>query len=246
MTNTSSIALDRVTIIGAGRLGRALSAALTANRIAVRGPFRRGEWTDQISTGDVVLLCVPDGEVEGVARAIAADAIVGHCAGALTLEPLAPHRAFSLHPLIAITGEGTRFDGASAAIAGTNEEMLAVARSLSASLGMTPITIRDADRTLYHAAAVAASNYLVALEETAAAIGAKVGLQRHHLAGLAQSALSNWIRDGKASLTGPIVRGDEAVVERQRAEIARAFPDLLPFWDALTNRTRTIAAEMRN
>jgi predicted short-subunit dehydrogenase-like oxidoreductase (DUF2520 family) len=246
MTNTASPPLQTITIIGAGRLGRALSAALTSSGIDVRGPLRRGEWEDRISAGDVVLLCVSDGDVGAVARAIPADAIVGHCAGALTLEPLAPHRAFSLHPLIAITGDDTRFAGGTAAIAGTDDDMLAIAWGLADRLGMTTITVADIDRTLYHAAAVVASNYLVALEETAAAIGARVGLERRHLAGLAASALSNWARDGKASLTGPIVRGDEAVVERQRKEIARAFPDLIPFWDALVDRTRTIAAEVRS
>jgi predicted short-subunit dehydrogenase-like oxidoreductase (DUF2520 family) len=246
MTNTSSIPKDRVTIIGAGRLGRALAAALAGSGIDVRGPLRRGEWEDRISADEVVLLCVPDGEVATLARAISEDAIVGHCAGALTLEPLFPHRAFSLHPLIAITGDGTRFAGATAAIAGTNDDTLAIAWGLADRLGMTTITVADVDRTLYHAAAVVASNYLVALEETAAVIGASVGLERRHLAGLAASALSNWARDGKASLTGPIVRGDEAVVERQRNEIARAFPDLIPFWDALVDRTRAIAAEVRS
>ena len=86
MTNTSSIPKDRVTIIGAGRLGRALAAALAGSGIDVRGPLRRGEWEDRISADEVVLLCVPDGEVATLARAISEDAIVGHCAGALTLE----------------------------------------------------------------------------------------------------------------------------------------------------------------
>lgn len=245
MTNTSSIPSDRVTIIGAGRLGRALAVTLAASETTVRGPLRRGEWEGKISTNEIVLLCVPDGDVARVAGAIEADAIVGHCAGALTLQPLWPHRGFSMHPLLAITGDRTRFDGAAAAIAATSEETLAVARGLAHRLGMTPIAIADADRTLYHAAAVLASNYLVALEETAATIGARVGLERRHLATLAESALSNWARDGAASLTGPIVRGDSAVVDRQRKEIAAQFPALLALWDALTDRTRTIAAEMR-
>lgn len=246
MTNTSSNPLERITIIGAGRLGRALAASLTDSGIAVRGPLRRGEWEGRLSAEEVILLCVPDGEVARVASAVVVDAVLGHCAGALTLDPLSPHRGFSLHPLIAITGEGTRFGGAAAAIAGTSDDTLAVARELATSLGMTPITVADPDRTLYHAAAVVASNYLVALEETAATIGARVGLERRHLAALAESALSNWIRDGKTSLTGPIVRGDDAVVDRQRNEIAGAFPNLLPVWDALTERARTIAAEMRS
>jgi predicted short-subunit dehydrogenase-like oxidoreductase (DUF2520 family) len=246
MTNTSSATLERVTIIGAGRLGGALAASLATSGIAVRGPLRRGEWENQLSEEEVVLLCVPDGEIAGVARAIAVDAVVAHCSGALTMEPLSPHRGFSLHPLLAITRDQTRFEGASAAIAGTSDDMLAIARQLALALRMTPITVSDADRTLYHAAAVLASNYLVALEETAATLGARVGLERRHLAKLAESALTNWARDGAVSLTGPIVRGDEAVVARQRSEIAITFPNLLPFWDALTDRTRTIAAELKH
>jgi predicted short-subunit dehydrogenase-like oxidoreductase (DUF2520 family) len=245
MTNTSSLAPRGVTIIGAGRLGRALAAALASARIAVVGPLRRGEWEETVAPNDIVLLCVPDGEIARVARAIAVDAIVGHCAGAMTLDALSPHRGFSLHPLLAITGESTRFDGAAAAIAGTDADTLAMARELTLRLGMTPITIADADRTLYHASAVAASNYLVALEETAATLGARVGLERRPRARLAETARENWARDGAASLTGPVVRGDEAVVMRQRDEIARVFPRLVPFWDALTERTRDLAADSR-
>jgi predicted short-subunit dehydrogenase-like oxidoreductase (DUF2520 family) len=245
MTTTSSATLERVTIIGAGRLGRALAATLATSGIAVRGPLRRGEWEGRLSAGEIVLLCVPDGEIAAIARSVAVDAVLGHCSGALTLEPLSPHRGFSMHPLLAITGDRTRFEGASAAIAGTNGDTLEIARQLAVALRMTPITVSDADRTLYHAAAVLASNYLVALEETAATLGSRVGLDRRHLAKLAESALTNWARDGAASLTGPIVRGDEAVVARQRNEIAVTFPNLLPFWDALTDRTRSIAAELK-
>lgn len=246
MTNTPSIALDRVTIIGAGRLGRALAAALADRGTGVRGPFRRGEWEDSLSENEIVLLCVPDGEIARAARSISVDAVVGHCSGSMTLEPLLPHRGFSLHPLLAITGDGTRFDGAAAAIAGTTEETLDIARELALALRMEPITVAGVDRTMYHASAVLASNYLVALEETAAILGASVGLERRHLAKLAESALANWARDGAASLTGPIVRGDAAVIARQRDAIAIAFPRLLHFWDALTDRTRSIAAELKS
>lgn len=234
---------DGITIVGAGRVGRALADALSAARIAVRGPLARGEWEGAVASGDIVLLCVPDAAIARAAAQVPRDALVGHCSGALSLEVLGPRRAFSMHPLLAITGPGTRFDGAAAAIAGTDDQALGVARALAEQLGMTPIAV--ANRTLYHVAAVMASNYLVALEETAAALGASVGVERRHLARLAESALSNWARDGARSLTGPIVRGDDAVVARQRSEIAHIRPELLPFWDALTMRTRELVAELR-
>jgi predicted short-subunit dehydrogenase-like oxidoreductase (DUF2520 family) len=244
MTNAGADALDRVTIVGAGRVGRALADALSNTGAAIRGPLARGQWEQSIDAGDVVLLCVPDSVIAGAAAHVRADAIVGHCSGALPLDVLGSRRAFSMHPLLAIAGPGAHFAGAAAAIAGTDDEVRGIARRLAERLGMTPIEVSN--RSLYHAAAVLASNYLVALEETAALLGADVGLERRHLARLAESALSNWTRDGARSLTGPIMRGDETVVARQRSEVARVHPELLALWDALTARTREIAAEMKH
>lgn len=243
MTTPSSSALGRVAIVGAGRVGRSLADALAKAGVSVLGPFVRGQWEQAIAADDVVLLCVPDSEIAHVAAVVRRDALVGHCSGALMLDVLGSRRGFSMHPLLAITGPGSRYDGAAAAVAGTDDEAVGIATTLAERLGMTPIAVTN--RTLYHAAAVIASNYLVALEETAAVIGDAVGLERRHLARLAESALSNWAREGVQSLTGPIVRGDEAVVARQRAEVARVHPELLPFWDALAKRTHEIAAEVR-
>ena len=246
MTNTSSVALAHVTIVGLGRLGRALAEALGHRGVSIRGPLGRDARLTSLTRDDIAVLCVPDGEVAPVAASIPPGPLVGHCAGALTLDVLSPHEGFSLHPLLAITGVGTRFDGAAAAIAGTSSRALAVAWAIANRLGMQPIEIGEADRTLYHSAAVIASNYLVALEEAAAAVGARVGLERRHLARLAESALANWTRDGARSLTGPVARGDEAVIARQRAALAASDASLLPLWDALTERARVVAAEARD
>lgn len=245
MSNTPSVALARVTIVGPGRVGRALAHALESRGVSVSGPLGRDTRLTSLSSDDIVLLCVPDGEIARVAAAVTHGPLVGHCAGALSLDVLSPHESFSLHPLLAITGDGTRFDGAAAAIAGTSSRALAVAREIAIRLGMQPIEIDEADRTLYHTAAVIASNYLVALEETAASVGAHVRLERRHLVRLAESALANWARDGARSLTGPIARGDDAVVARQRAALAASDATLLRLWDALTERARVIAGEAR-
>ena len=53
--------------------------------------------------------------------AVAPGPLVGHCSGATGLEPLAPHEAFSLHPLMTVTGTGANFNGATAAIDGSSE-----------------------------------------------------------------------------------------------------------------------------
>jgi glycerol-3-phosphate dehydrogenase len=58
--------LDSIAIVGAGRLGTALAAALGAAGLDVRGPLGRGA---DVTGEEVVLLCVPDGEIEGAAAA---------------------------------------------------------------------------------------------------------------------------------------------------------------------------------
>ncbi len=138
-----------------------------------------------------------------------------------------------MHPLLSVTEEGTTFDGAACAVAGRTPRGFAAALTLVRALGMEPIAVPDELRSLYHAAASTASNYLVTLEDAASQLASSVGLERRHLARLAQSALDNWTRlGGPAALTGPIVRGDEATVARQRAAAMVAAPHLLPLWDA--------------
>src|SRR4051812_47146672 len=72
--------LTGVAVVGAGRVGRALSQALTAAGYRVGGPYRRGELP---SHAEVVLLCVPDVDVADAAAAAAGSArFVGHTSGA--------------------------------------------------------------------------------------------------------------------------------------------------------------------
>lgn len=234
-----SLEQPRVAIIGAGRLGTALAAALRQARLEVDGPFGRGV---DPAAADVVLLCVPDAAVSGVAQRLPTDAIVGHCSGALTLDALAPHEALSIHPLMTVTARGADFRGAACAIAASSERAQGIATTLAGALGMHPIAVPEANRALYHAAASLASNYLVALEGAAERLASRVGVERAHLAPLVRASLENWLAQGaEAALTGPIARGDVETVARQRAAVAGAEPDLLPAWDALTELTRHLA-----
>jgi predicted short-subunit dehydrogenase-like oxidoreductase (DUF2520 family) len=232
--------IPRCAVVGHGRLGTALCAALRASGVPVDGPLPRGATAPGAA---VVILAVPDAEIAAAAALIAPGTLVGHCSGATTLTPLteAGHaNAFSLHPLMTVTRAGANFSGASAAIAGTTEEALALARALATTLGMTPIDVPDRDRAAYHAAASIASNFLVTLEWAATRVGA---LDRAALAPLVQATVSNWLAEGpEAALTGPIARGDEQTVARQRAAVLERTPDLAELFDALTEATRTLAA----
>ena len=99
-------------IVGAGRMGTALAAGLRAAGVDVRGPAGRGETGE---TASVVLLAVPDAEISGAAAALAPGRLVGHLSGATALDVLAPHEAFSVHPLMSVTGAATSFTGSPAA-----------------------------------------------------------------------------------------------------------------------------------
>ncbi|MDO8184842.1 DUF2520 domain-containing protein [Conexibacter sp. JD483] len=232
----------RCAIVGAGRLGRALAPALLDAGIATSGPLGRGA---DGGDADVVILCVPDAEIAGAAAAIAPrpGRYVGHCSGATTLEPLAPHTGFSLHPLMSVPLDGaSRLAGAAAAVAGETPAAHALATALAFRLGLTPVAVADEDRAAYHAAASIASNFLVTLEAAAERIGASAGLDRDALVPLVRATLENWAALGaERALTGPLVRGDEATVARQREAVAERTPELLELFDTLADATRALA-----
>jgi predicted short-subunit dehydrogenase-like oxidoreductase (DUF2520 family) len=228
----------RCGVVGMGRVGHALATTLPW----LEGPYGRGF----DGTGfDVVLLAVPDDEIARAARGIAHGPVVGHCAGSLGLAVLAPHEAFGLHPLMTVTRQGAHFAGAGAAIAGSTPLALAIARTLSAACGMNAVEIDDVDRAAYHAAASMASNFLVTLEDAAEVMLRTTGADRSILMPLIRASLENWGAMGASALTGPIARGDEATVARQRAAIVERAPDLVAMFDVLCERTRVVNARMR-
>ena len=230
----------RVAVVGAGRLGSALAPALQGAGLIVDGPLGRGADT---AGADLVLLCVPDEQIATAGAAVAPGPLVGHCSGASPLTVLAPHEAFSLHPLMTVTAGGATFRGAAAAVAGTTYRAIAAARSLATARGMRPIEVADADRAAYHAAASMASNFLVTLEAAAERLAATAGIDRAALAPLVGATVENWVALGpERALTGPLVRGDEATVARQRAAVAQRTPELVALFDTLADATRALAA----
>jgi predicted short-subunit dehydrogenase-like oxidoreductase (DUF2520 family) len=237
-------AARRVAIVGAGRLGGALAGALLDAGIDVRGPLRRDDPLPEDI--DAVLLCVPEAQIAAAADVLPhgrPDLLVGHCSAATTLAPLAGREAFSLHPLMTVTGPGAAFVGASAAIAGATPRALATARALARALGMRAVHVADEDRAAYHAAASIASNFLVTLEDMAERLARSAGIDREPLVALVRASVENWAATGaSAALTGPIARGDEDAVARQREAVAERQPENLELFDALAAATRRLAA----
>jgi predicted short-subunit dehydrogenase-like oxidoreductase (DUF2520 family) len=226
-------------VVGAGRMGHALVTSLPY----LQGPFGRGF---DGSDFDIVMLAVPDDEIVQAAGVIKPGRLVGHCAGSLGLEVLAPHEAFGVHPLMTVTREGAHFNGAGAAVAGSTPRALNVALSLASALRMHAVEIADDDRAAYHAAASMASNFLVTLQDAAEQMMGTAGADRRMLVPLVRATLENWASMGASvALTGPVARGDEATVARQRAAVSERAPELLELFDALCDRTRQLAGRSK-
>jgi len=249
--NQRKNAPQALTIVGPGRVGNSIARAATEAGVDVLLTGR--EFTRDQIAGRIVLLCVPDAAISTVAERIGElcgpdrPRLAGHTSGATTLEPLRNCQtdgAFSLHPLQTVPDRSTDLKGCPGAVAGTTDLALETATALAEELGMNPFAVAEADRAVYHAAASIAANYLVTLEQTAADLLGGIGVTdpREVLAPLVRRSLSNWEALGSDALTGPIARGDTVTVERHRAALAAANPEVLVLYDAMAERTRAMAA----
>jgi predicted short-subunit dehydrogenase-like oxidoreductase (DUF2520 family) len=235
-------------VVGRGKVGRSLARAAALAGIEVR-TAGHDDVAEACREAAAVLLCVPDASIAQVASEVPeGPAFAGHVSGAGTLNLLAGAtargaRPFSMHPLQTFAGESTPVDGMPAAIAGADAQALAFARALAEALGMRPFEVAEGDRSAYHAAAAIASNLLVALEESATELLARLGTDdaRELLAPLVLRTAANWAELGPRALTGPVARGDQTTVDGHRAALRERAPELLPLYDALAERARAVA-----
>jgi predicted short-subunit dehydrogenase-like oxidoreductase (DUF2520 family) len=215
---------ESVTVIGAGRVGSAVSARLRDRSVAVR------------DNGELRLLCVPDAAISEVARAIDPGPWVAHVSGATTLAALDPHaRRFSVHPLQTFTRArgAEQLDGAWAAVTAETGEARERALWLAATLGLRAFELDDGARPLYHAGAAIASNYLVTLYRAASRLFDDAGAPPEALVPLMRRTIENGFE-----LTGPIARGDWATVDRHLDAIREREPELEEMYTALAEVTR--------
>ena len=170
--------------------------------------------------------------------------IVLHTSGALSsdvLRPLALRGAAigSLHPLQTFSGRDTpSLAGFTCAIEGSAAAVL-MARRICRELDGVPVTIPRRRKAAYHAAAALAAGHVLAVVEAAARIlvGAGFAPKRavRALLPLTRQTLANYERVGaRAAWTGPLNRGDFAVIERH-LEALRHFPrEYRDAYDALS------------
>jgi predicted short-subunit dehydrogenase-like oxidoreductase (DUF2520 family) len=214
---------ERVTIIGSGRVGSAVSGRLRERGVSVE------------PGGELVVICVPDEAISQVAAELPEGPWVAHVSGATSLAALEPHRRrFSLHPLQTFTRASgpEQLDGAWGAVTAETNEARAAGFWLAETVGLRPFELDDAARPLYHAGASIASNYLVTLHAVASDLFRAAGAPPEALVPLMQRTIENGFE-----LTGPIERGDWETVEAHRRAIRAARPELEPLYDVLAEAT---------
>jgi predicted short-subunit dehydrogenase-like oxidoreductase (DUF2520 family) len=216
--------IESVNVIGRGRVGSALAARLLERGVELRD--------DQ---AELVLVCVPDRAIAEVAAAIEPGPWVAHVSGATPLAALDPHgRRFSVHPLQTFTLDRgpEQLDGAWAAVTSETEEARATGRLLAETLGLRPFDLDDGARTLYHAGAAIASSYLVTLYRAASRLLEDAGAPPEALVPLMTRTIENGFQ-----LTGPISRGDWAVVDAHLHALHNSRPELEPMYRVLAEAT---------
>lgn len=231
----------RLRVIGPGRAGGALALALGRAGWDVVGLLGRGEPVAGALDGtDLLVVATPDAAVAEVAAAVEPSdrAVIAHLAGSLGLDALGAHlRRAGLHPLVALPspeiGASRLAGGAWFAVAGDPLVERAVA-----DLGGRSFTVADHDRARYHAAAVVASNHLVALFGQVERIAGPVGVPVEAYLDLARATLDNVAALGPAAaLTGPVARGDWPTVARHLAALP---PEERPAYLALAAAARRL------
>jgi predicted short-subunit dehydrogenase-like oxidoreductase (DUF2520 family) len=191
---------------------------------------------------DLLVLAVPDAAVGDVARAVdpVGSTVIAHMAGSLGLDVLLPHaRRASTHPLVALPnaelGASRLRNGGWFAVAGDP-----MATEVVVALGGRPLTVDDEARAAYHAAAVIASNHVVALLAQAERVGAIAGVPLEAYLDLVVGTVENVAALGpRAALTGPAARGDAATIARH----VEALPDEeRALYETLSEACRRLAA----
>jgi predicted short-subunit dehydrogenase-like oxidoreductase (DUF2520 family) len=196
-----------VGVVGAGRVGSVLGAALTLaghtvvaasatssaalDRAARRLPGVPIRPVDEVvAAADLVLLTVPDDALEQLVEGLATTGswrtgqLVAHVSGAHGLDVLdAATRAgalpLALHPAMTFTGRDEDLDRLHGVSYGVTAPgvLRPVAEALVVEMGGEPVWIDEQHRALYHAALVVGANHLVTLVSEAMDLLARAGVE---------------------------------------------------------------------
>jgi predicted short-subunit dehydrogenase-like oxidoreductase (DUF2520 family) len=201
----------------------------------------------------LVLLGTPDQEItraeSDLARSLKPGSTVLHLSGALSSALLARCRergahVGSMHPLQSFADPKAALAIVSGSVFACegDDSAVSTAFTLAKAVGGLPIRIETLAKPIYHAAATAASNFLIAPILLALDLMDHAQIDRENalkaltplILGTAKNAAALGVPQ---ALTGPIERGDRLVVEGHMKAIEAKCPSLLPKYVALARLT---------
>jgi predicted short-subunit dehydrogenase-like oxidoreductase (DUF2520 family) len=257
-----------VAVIGAGRVGTAVAARLldAGHRIvAISGRAGTVDRAARYLPGvpirpapiaargaEVVIIGTPDDLIEPMATSLAGEGALGegqtamHLSGATSLDALSAPRAagaevLSLHPLQTfpdVDAALARIPGSGIAVTALSEPGYVLGERLVRDVGGRSFRLADEAKPIYHAAAVFASNYLVAITALADELFRDAGMPEpaELFLPLQRATLDNVAAMGPAAaLTGPAVRGDAGTVAANIEALAKYAPEAVPAYVALAD-----------
>lgn len=257
-------------LVGPGRAGLSLSLALHGAGHRALGVLARSpedaaaaalqldtqvlEWQADLPPADLLVVAVRDDAIEQVAARLASRAreirFAVHLSGLKPVAALAPlldagPKTGSFHPLQSLANPldgATALPGSWVAVTADDNELLGFLEDLALSIDARPFALVDAHRDLYHAAAAAASNFVITSLALAEELFALAGVPFDAARPLVEVVTDNAFRLGpRAALTGPIARSDIGTVRSQLAAVARWAPEMEDDYRDLARATARLA-----
>lgn len=253
--------------MGAGTLGTAFAVLLGRAGADIRAVSGREATRSRVAhylpdvpllasgpaaaSGELVLIATPDDRIAETCREISAAGgfhegqSVAHLSGATGLDALraaidAGAAPLSLHPLQTfpnVDAALVRIPGTTIAVTARDDAVAMLGERVARDVGAEPFRLAEEVKPLYHAAAVFASNFVVAITAIAEQLFAEAGLSEplERFLPLSRASLEHVAELGPAAaMTGPAIRGDAGTVERNLAALEAAAPDSVESYVALT------------
>lgn len=253
-----------IAILGLGKVGTAfgyllkragynvVAASRSSSALKKELPYTVGklflDYTEAATNAKFIFITTPDDVIENVCKKITeAGAIkegksVLHMSGAAGLKILNSARnagayIASIHPLQSFAD----IDGAIKSIPGStfgvtaDEEIKNWCVKVVQDVGGIPLIIQEKDKSLYHAGACIASNYLTALIHTVLEIYQSFGLEAKDALSAIWPLIGGTLRNIESAgtisaLTGPIARGDIGTIKNHLDAFQNKFPNLIPLY----------------
>ncbi len=259
---------DTIAILGLGKVGTAFGYLLksagyrivaVASRsisslhqgVAFTGGNPCTSFSDAAAGAECIFITTADDAIQSICDKISQEGCTGpgkkviHMSGAGGLDLLASARktgayVASIHPLQSfadVEGAINNIPGSTFGIT-ANDDIKNWAVQIVRDVGGISFFIPEADKTLYHAAACMASNYLTALMHTVEEIYVSLGMPRDAAIRafwpLVRGTFKNIEMKGTVSaLTGPVARGDIGTIRKHLEALHEKLPRYLQAYCAM-------------